>query len=211
MITFDTYITILFSIIIAALLGSIITIAIQNLPSTKRKLMFVTVFLITFVLIITATLIYFFDKHTISIFSLSLSMPKLFDTLHLPFCKTEFSNKLFRKIYYLNVFIYLICKIILIIILYMKGKSRQKKYKNKKILPIRTKYSLILTSFISVYPYIWGNYVINNFLFNNISIWSIYFLQVILTLLFLLVEFALFFCIIGLILEIQIRLHQETD
>lgn len=145
MIEIDTYISILFSIIIP-IIGISITIIIEKLSYFKKRDLFFILFFLSFILIIIATLIYCYDRY--------LYIPDM-----LPLNKPQFSDPLFcakyKKYFILSFTITLSCCLLIAM------DCGNIKDNGNGIVIFDTKYviiTLFLYLFISTYIHLWFIY-----------------------------------------------------
>lgn len=159
MIGFDTYITILFSIVIPAIGVFIAIISGKYSYYKKRDLLFI-LFFISFVLIVISTLLYCYGRY--------LYLPDL-----LPFTKPQFSDIKFRNLYILLFFFPFIGSLCACIEIVIIGRRINDIY----ITAVHDIKYIIITLlfhiFISTYIHLWITYVLCFLTFNYITISAI--------------------------------------
>lgn len=201
MIDSNTYITILFTIIIGSL-GFFITISTQDMLSSKKRVINIVILFITLVLIILATLLHITQKETLKNFISTLSISNFFNIMHFPFNSPEFSIQLYKNAYFLGFFIFLAFHFIIWIMLCIINKFR-KKHAAKKPLLNNLIWLIVLAFIISLYPYMWGSYVLFNLWFDNTYLYSNYIAQIIITIISILIEMRLLYVISTLVHKIR--------
>ena len=121
---FNVYISIIFAILVASLLGALFNIITQSFSSRKKIKLVIILVIITFILILFASLIYFHDiiyNNLPSLLNYDLGKLKI-----LPFHKEEFDDLSFRSVFNINIWISLIIYFFAYHIIYTR--KTQKKY-----------------------------------------------------------------------------------
>lgn len=184
MINIDTYISILFSILIASLLGSYITIFTQNFSRFQKRKMVIVVSVITVFLLILLTIIYCYGRYDFKIFLPSFSTSKSFDISNLlPFNKLQFLNVSFSNLYCNNICISVGLFVVGYILMVYLGSI----IFDKKHLLLTS----VITIFIVSYLRLWEIYITCVLFYNHTPIWLSYIAQTVIYLLFTTIELTL--------------------
>lgn len=169
MISIDTYITILFSIIIAALLSAFCGVIMQNI-SLKQKIK-ITIFIlcVTIILILTATLFFYHGKCSFKVPTIWV-FKNFSDLKWLPFNNKIFEQHSFNTMYNINIYISIILFIIEYKIFVVNVKPKGSRF--------LTGIGFLLLLFIC-YVHIWVMYITCSTLFKYFVFWLCYILQTI--------------------------------
>lgn len=155
MISFDTYITLLFAIIIPAI-GIFITITISNFSYYKKRDSLLILLFSSFMLLIIATLLYCLKRY-------------LYASDLLPFTKPQFSEPLFYTKYKTYFFLSIGFSLGICVNIFINcGNIRDNGY---GIVIFNIKYAIITTFFylfIIIYAHLWFIYGLCYFSFNII-------------------------------------------
>ena len=121
---FNVYISIIFAILVASLLGALFNIITQSFSKHQKIKLVIILVIITFILILFASLVYFYDiiyNNLPSLLNYDLGKLKI-----LPFYKEEFDDLSFRTVFQINMWISLIVYYIVYLVTHSKKPIKKK-------------------------------------------------------------------------------------
>lgn len=186
MISIDTYISILFSIIIAAFLSAFCGVIMQNISLEQKIKITIFILCVTIFLILIATLIFYHGKYNFKIPTL-WNFKNISNLKWLPFNNKIFEHPSFYTMYNMNIYI----SIILFIIEYKKFVVDVKPQGSNFLTTI----GFLLLLFIC-YAHIWVMYITCIILFKYFAFWLCIILQAIIYTIFFYIATILFCFII---------------